>query len=95
MTLIDVAIDPSIGVMTDVAKMCTDQVEGIGRVSEEDQGTEILGESIVEGAEIGTTEKGEATPAIKLENGATILLTQSGGAGGKIPKILKLRRQMV
>lgn len=102
-TLTDVVIAPSIGVMTDVmtgvmtgvVKISTDQLEGIGHVSGEDQGTEIWGESYVEGAEIGITEKGEGTPAIKLEDGATILLTQSGGAGGKIQKITKVLAQMV
>jgi len=94
-TLTGVAIVPSIGVMIGVVKISTDQLEGIGHVNGEDQGTEIWGEGNVEGAEIGITEKGEATPAIKLEDGATILLTQSGGAGGKIQKITKVLAQMV
>lgn len=40
-TLIGVATDPPIGVRIGVAKMFTDQVEGIGRASGEDRGTEI------------------------------------------------------
>lgn len=94
-TFIGAAIAPSIGVMTGVAKIPTDQVGGIGRVTGEGRGTETSAESIVEGAEIGITEKGEATPAIKLEDGATILLTQSGRAGGKILKITKVLPQTV
>lgn len=94
-TFIGVAIVPSIGVMTGVAKIYTDQVGGIGRVTGEDRGTEMWAETVVEGAEIGITGKGEATPAIKLEDGATILLTQSGGADGKTPKITKGLVQMV